>query len=63
MLPQLLWCLVNDLISRFNGSGMYTQAYADDVYLLGVVKLPNMVTELIQKVFHTVEVWCDEAGL
>jgi hypothetical protein len=63
MLPPLLWCLINDLISRLNGSGVYTQGYAYDVYLLAVVKLPNMVSELIQRVFYTIEVWCDEAGL
>jgi len=63
MLPPSLWCLINDLISRLNESGVNTQGYADDVYLLAVVKLPNTVSELIQRVFHTVEVWCDEAGL
>jgi len=63
MLPPLLWCLINDLISRLNGSGVYIHGYANDVYLLAVVKLPNVVSELIQRVFHTVEVWCDEGGL
>jgi hypothetical protein len=44
--------------SRLNRSGVYIQGYADDVYLLAVVKLLNMVSELIQRVFHTVEVRC-----
>ena len=63
MLPPLHWCLINDLISRLNGSGVYAQGYANDVYLLAVVKLPNVVSELIQRVFHTVQVWGDEGGL
>jgi hypothetical protein len=63
MLPPLFWCRVNNLISRLNESGVYTQGYANNAYLLAVMKLPNMVLELIHRVFHTVEVWCDEAGL
>jgi hypothetical protein len=63
MLPLLFWCLINDLISRLNGSGLNTQGYDNDIYLLAVVKLLNKVSELIQGVFHTIEVWCDVAGL
>jgi len=31
VLSPLLWCLVvNDLIARLNGSGVFIQRYADD---------------------------------
>jgi hypothetical protein len=44
MLLPLLWCLVvDDLIARFSGGGMYIQGYADDICLLGVGKFPNSV--------------------
>jgi hypothetical protein len=60
----LLWCLVVDgLIARLNGGGLYTQGYAGDICLLVVGKFPNMVSELVQWALHTVEMWCDELGL
>jgi hypothetical protein len=47
MLSPLLWCLINDLISRLNGSDVYTQDYADDVCLLAMGKFPNAVSVFI----------------
>jgi len=36
VLSPLLWCLVDDLIARLTGGGIYTQGYADDICLLAV---------------------------
>jgi len=43
VLSPLLWCLVDDLIARLNGGGIYTQGYADDICLLAVGKFPNSI--------------------
>ena len=38
VLSPLLWCLVvDDLITRLSGSGIFIQGYADDICLLAVV--------------------------
>jgi hypothetical protein len=63
VLSPLLWCLVDDLITRLNGGGMCTHGYADDICLLAVGKLSNTVWELIDCALLTVEMWCDEVGL
>jgi hypothetical protein len=64
VLLLLQWCLVVDeLLTRLNGGGVYTQGYADDVCFLVVGKFPNTVSGLIQWSLHTVEMWCDELGL
>ena len=60
----LLWCLVvNDLLSRVNEGGVYTQGYAGDICLLTVGKFPNTVSGLIQWALPTIEVWCNELSL
>jgi len=47
VLSPLLWGLVvDDLIARLNGGGIYTQGYVDDICLLLVGKFPNMVSGL-----------------
>jgi len=49
VLSSLLQCLVvDDLIARLNGGGVYTQGYADDICLLVVGKFPNTVSGLTQ---------------
>jgi len=64
VLSSLLWCLlVDELLTRLNGEGVYAQGYADDVCLLAVGKFPNAVTGLIQWALGTVEAWCGEHGL
>jgi len=64
LLILLLWCLVVDeLLTRLNGGGVYTQGYADDICLLVVGKFPNTVSGLIQWALRTVEMLCDELGL
>ena len=64
VLSTLLWCLVVDeLLARLNGGGVYTQGYVDDIRLLAVGKFPNTISGLIQWVLHTVETWCDELRL
>lgn len=61
MFSPVLWCLiVDDLITRLNRGGVYTQGYAHDICLLVVGKFPNMVSELMQE---TIESWCSENGL
>jgi hypothetical protein len=63
-LSSLLWCLVvNELLTRLNGGGVYTQGYADDICLLAVGKFPNTVSRLIQWALYTVETRCDKLGL
>jgi hypothetical protein len=63
-LSPLLWCLVVDeLIARLNGGGVYIQGYADDFCLLVVGKFPNTVSGLIQWALHSVEMWCDKLVL
>jgi hypothetical protein len=64
VLSPLLWCLVvNDLLARLSGSGIFVQAYADDLCFLAVGKFPNAVSGLMQWALSTVETWCDEVGL
>jgi hypothetical protein len=42
VLSPLLWCLVvNDLITRLSGSGIFIQGYAEDVCQLGGVTFPT----------------------
>jgi hypothetical protein len=61
VLSPFLWCLVVDeLIARRNGGGVYTQGYTDDVCLPVVGKFPNTVSGLIQWSLHALETWCDE---
>jgi len=48
VLSPLLWCLVVDeLLARLSGGGLYAQGYADDICLLAVEKFPNTVSGLI----------------
>jgi len=36
VLSPLLWCLVvDDLITRLSGTGIYIEGYADDMYSCG----------------------------
>ena len=64
VLSPLLWCLVVDeLLARLNGGGVYAQGYADDICLLAMGKFPNTVPGLIQWALGTVEAWYSELGL
>jgi hypothetical protein len=52
----LLWCVVvDDLIARLSGSGIYIERYADDISLLAVGRFSNMVSGLVQCALLTVE--------
>jgi hypothetical protein len=63
-LSSLLWCLVVDeLLARLCGGGIYAQEYANDICLLAVGKDPNTVSALTQWALHTVEAWCSGHGL
>jgi hypothetical protein len=48
MLSPLLWCLVvDDLVARLSGSGVFIQGYSDDLCVLVVGKFPNTVSGLM----------------
>jgi hypothetical protein len=48
VLSPVLWCLVvNDLIARLNGGGIYNQGYVNDICLLLAGKFPNTVSGFI----------------
>jgi len=60
----LLWCLVvNDLLTRLSGGGIFVQGYADYIRLLVVGRFPNMVSGLMQWAILTIETWCSEVRL
>ena len=63
MSPLLWYLMVNDLLTRLSGHGVFIQGYADDICLLTVGKFPNTVSGLIQWALLTVEIWCNEDGL
>ena len=64
VLSPLLWCLVvNYLLTRLSGGGIFIQGYADDICLLAVGKFPNTVSGLMQWALSTVEIWCNEVEL
>jgi hypothetical protein len=49
VLSPLLWFLVvDDLLARLSGSGIFIQGYTDDICLLAVGKFPNTVSGLKQ---------------
>jgi len=55
--------VVDDLLARLSGGGVFIQGYADDICLLAVGKFPNMVSGLMQWALRTIETWCNEVGL
>jgi len=64
VLSSLLWCLVvDDLLARLSGGGVFIHGYADDVRLLTVGKFPNTVSGLTQWALSTTETWCNKVGL
>ena len=64
VLSPILWCLVVDeLLARLSGGGVYVQGYTDDICLLAMGKFPNTVSGLLQWALGTVEAWCGEHGL
>jgi len=64
VLLPLLWCLVvNDLLTRLSGGGIFIQGYTDDICLLTVGKFPNTVSGLMQWALSTVEIWCNAVRL
>ena len=61
MFSPVLWCLiVDDLITRLNRGGVYTQGYSDDICLLSVVEFPKTVSGLMQWAMRS---WCTEISL
>jgi hypothetical protein len=63
VLSPLLWCLVDELLTRLSEGGVYVQRNADDICLLAMGKFPNTVSGFIQWALCTVEAWCGELGL
>jgi hypothetical protein len=58
VLSPLLWCLVvNYLLTRLSGGGIFIQGYADEICLLAVGKFPNTVSGLMQWALSTIEIW------
>ena len=55
--------MVNDLIARLSGSGIFIQGYAHGICLLAVGKFPNTVSGLMQWALLTIEIWCSEVEL
>ena len=63
VLSPLLWCLVVDeLLARLSGEGVYAQGYTDAICLLATGKFPNTISGLIQWALGN-EVWCGELSL
>ena len=64
MLSPLLWCqVVDDLLARLSGNGVFIQGYMDDISLHAVGKFPNMVSELMQWALLTIQTWCNRVRL
>lgn len=60
VLLLLLWCLVVDvLIARLTGGGIYIQGYVDNICLQVVGRFLNIL-ELMQWALHTVETRCND---
>ena len=55
--------MVDDLLARLGGNGVFIQGYADDVCLLAVGKFPNTVSGLMPWALLTVETWRNKVGL
>jgi len=55
--------VVDELLARLSGNGIFIQGYIDDLCLLAVGKFPNMVSELKHWALLTVETWCNEVRL
>jgi hypothetical protein len=55
--------VVDDLLARLSGSGVFVKGYAVDLCVLAVGKFPNTVSGLMQWALSTVQTWCDEVGL
>jgi hypothetical protein len=63
-MSPLLWCLVvDDLMTRLSGSGIYIQGYAFNICILAVGKFPKTVSGLMQWALLTVQTWCNEVEL
>ena len=55
--------MVNDLLIRLSGGGVFIQGCADDICLIAVGKFLNTVSGLMQWALPTVEIWWNEVGL
>jgi hypothetical protein len=55
--------VVDELLARLRGGGVFIQGYADDICLLVVGKFPNAISGLIQWALSTIEICCNEVGL
>jgi hypothetical protein len=55
LLPLLLCLVVDDLLTRLSGSGLFVQGYTDDLCVLAVGKFPNTVSGLMQWALSTVD--------
>ena len=64
VLSLLLWCLVvDDLLARLSGNGVFIQRYTDDIRLLAMGKFPNTLSGLMKWALLTVETRCNDIRL
>ncbi|MCP3666940.1 MAG: hypothetical protein GY696_31350 [Gammaproteobacteria bacterium] len=64
VLSPLLWDLVVDsLLRRLEGRGIYVQFYSDDGVLLVSGLYLDVVCSIMQQALATVQQWCEEQGL
>ena len=64
VLSPLLWCLLIDaLIRKLNGMGIYTLGYADDLTIMVRGKILPTISDLMQQTCNVVEDWCCQQGL
>ena len=64
VLSSRVWCLVvDDLLARLSGNGVFIQGNAEDRCLLAVGKFPNMVSGLMHWALSTLETWWNEVKL
>ena len=55
--------MVDYLLARFSGGGVFIQGYADDKGLVAVGKFPNTISGLMQWALLTVDTWCKEVEM
>jgi hypothetical protein len=55
--------VVDELLARLSGGGVFIQGYTYDICLLAVGNFPNTISGLMQWALSTVEIWCNEVRL
>lgn len=64
VLSPLLWSLVvDDLLKKLEKLGIFAQAYADDVAIPVVGKIPSVLSDITSSTLNFVMKWCQDKGL